>query len=419
MNEERLYWLGFSVFPGIGPVKFNILLAHYGSAKSAWETAGVPLARRGLAKLIGTKTAEKFSEFQKDFSVDAYAEKLEKKKVSFLTLADPEYPSLLKQTTKPPYVLYVKGDLGSIYSSSEVEKLSLSSRATQVVIPANAGIQMDPHVLPEDDNKITSAPMPRNDTTLIISVVGTRKITQYGRDVTQLITFELVGQGFTIVSGLAMGVDAVAHQTAIDNGGKTIAVLGCGVDCCTPEENTYLYDSIIEHGGCILSELPLGHPPSMGSFPARNRIVAGLSIGTVVTEGAEDSGALITADFALQYGRKAFAVPGPITSSLSKGPYKLIEKGGKLVTSVQDILNELKVQNSKLKTTAQNSKRKESRSSAEEEKILEILANEPLHFDEIVRRSKMSSSQAGSLLSLMEVKGIIRSVDGGFFAITS
>ena len=214
-----------------------------------------------------------------------------------------------------------------------------------------------------------------------------------------------------------MGVDAVAHKTAIDNNGKTIAVLGCGVDCVTPAENLNLYNEILEKGGCILSELPLGHPPSKGSFPARNRIVAGLSLGVLVTEGAEDSGALITAEYAFKNNRKVFAVPGSITSSLSKGPYKLLKKGAILVTSGEDILKELKVQNSKLKTTAPNSKFRVRGETREEQIILKILANEPLHFDEIVRRTGINSSKLGSVLSLMEIKGMVRNLDSGMFDI--
>lgn len=252
----------------------------------------------------------------------------------------------------------------------------------------------------------------------VIAVVGTRKITQYGRDVTELLTAELVSSGFTIVSGLAMGVDAVAHRTTIENNGKTIAVLGCGVDCVTPVENQSLYDQIIEKGGCVVSELPLGYSPTRGSFPARNRIVAGLSQGIVVTEGAEDSGALITADYAFKFNRKVFAVPGPITSNLSKGPYKLIAKGAKLLTTASDIINSLGIK-STMGTTSITRKEKIRGDSKEEEIILEILENETLHFDEIVKRSKFSSSRLGSMLSFMEIKGLIKSLDGDMYVINS
>ena len=156
--------------------------------------------------------------------------------------------------------------------------------------------------------------------------------------------------GFTIVSGLAIGVDAVSHKAALDNGGKTIAVLGCGVDCCNPTTNRNLYSQIIKNG-CVVSEVPLSKSPSRGLFPARNRIITGLSLGVLVTEGGEDSGSLITADYALSFSRRVFAVPGPITSNLSKGPFNLISKGAKLATSAEDILKEFKIGSSELRTS--------------------------------------------------------------------
>lgn len=181
----------------------------------------------------------------------------------------------------------------------------------------------------------------------------------------------------------------------------------------TPSENEALYNSIVRGYGAVVSEYPLGHPPTLGSFPSRNRIIAGLSQGVLVTEGAEDSGSLITADYALKFKRPVFAVPGPITSTLSKGPFKLISKGAKLVTSPQDILAEFKIQNSKGKIIS--SKLKVQKGTKDEKKVLKFLENEPLHFDEIARKTKINSSKLGSILSLMEVKGLVKSQDGGFF----
>lgn len=358
---ERDFYLGFSLFSGIGVVRFNALLKHFGSAKDAWQAP-----RSHLAELVGENLAEKFEDFRNEFSINEYLQKLKRAKVSFVTLSDDEYPSLLKQTSRSPFVLFVKGNLSCL----------------------------------NDLNHLSA-----------ISVVGTRKITSYGREVTELFTSELVAQGFTIVSGLALGVDAVAHQSTIDSKGSTIAVLGCGVDCCVPLENQSLYEEILDSGGCIISELPLGHPPSKGSFPSRNRIVAGLSVGVLVTEGAEDSGSIITADYALKYNRKVFAVPGPITSGLSKGPYKLIQQGAKLVINSDDILKELNIKSSKGDRGAKRAKGE----TKDEEKILNILQNEGLHFDEIARKSGIDSAKLGSLLSIMEVKGIIKSGEFGKF----
>jgi len=280
MTDEKRYWVAFSVFPGIGPVRFRLLLEHFGSAKKAWEA---PLS-------------DKFIHFRKTFDIDEYLEKLEHLHVSVLTLNDPKYPKLLKEISDPPFLLYIRG-------------------------------------------KNTGEPINLDQT---IAVVGTRNITRYGEEVTRKIVKGLVANGFTIVSGMAYGVDAIAHQTAIDSGGKTIAVLGCGIDIIAPEGNARLYRAIGEEGhGAIVSEMPLGLRPDKGMFVARNRIISGLSLGVVVTEGAGDSGALITARNAGEQGREVFAVPGPITSTYSRAPAQLIKKGATLVETVEDILDEI------------------------------------------------------------------------------
>lgn len=358
--DERLYYLGFSVFPGIGPVIFEKLRTHFGSAKAAWNASGEELYRVGLNR----KLVNNFEHFKKEFSHKKYSATLREKSIRFVVKTDKNYPSSLMQIRNPPIGLYQKGS-GELTHNS-------------------------------------------------IAIVGTRRVSSYGRDVTEMIATDLARVGFVIVSGLAVGVDTVAHTAAIKNNGQTIAVLGCGVDCCSPRENAPLYNSIVGGGGCVVSELPLGHPPTKGSFPSRNRIIAGLSLGVVVTEGAEDSGALITADYALAFGRKVFAVPGPITSPLSKGPIKLIQKGAKLVTSAEDIMLELGIMNQE----SGAKKRMIKGETKEEQKILELLEQEPLHFDEIVKRSKLSSSQIGSLLSLMEIKGMVKS-NGSLFTIAS
>lgn len=402
--DDRLYFLGFSVFPGIGPKTFQKLLAEFGSAKSAWGTT----ARSGLAGLIGEKTLARFEDFRNTFSPQDYAKKLQEKDVSFLCLTDKGYPQLLKEIKNPPIVLYVKGEMGALVAHENF----LVAHAKNQKIKTRDFDSANSH----NENFVVSPRQLENQK--LIAVVGTRKITQYGREVTEMFTRDLVAAGFGIVSGLAMGVDAVAHQVTIDNGGKTIAVLGCGVDCCTPAQNQHIYNSIVNGNGCVLSEFPLGQPPTIGSFPSRNRIIAGLSMGTLVTEGAEDSGALITADCAFQNNRKVFAVPGPITSGLSKGPYKLLEKGAKMVTSAQDILREFKIQDAPARhwlSPQATAGGKNETATEEEKKILEILENEQFTFDEIVRQLQLDSSIIGSTLSLMEVKGMIKSLDGGFF----
>lgn len=364
--DERLYWLGFSVFPGIGPRRFKTLLKRFGSAKETWKVTGPGLVKAGL----GEKLVSRFEKFRREFSLEGYANKLKEKKVWFLTLDDEEYPKQLQEIPNPPFVLYVKGSL-----------------------PEQSILGVEP----------------------LIAVVGTRKITNYGREVTEFLVRDLVSAGFAIVSGLAIGIDSVAHSTAVENDGKTIAVLGCGVDCCTPATNQHLYNSIVDSGGLILSEFPLSQIPTKGSFPSRNRIIAGLSAGVLVTEGAEDSGSLITADYAFKFGRKVFAVPGPITSSLSRGPHKLLERGARLVTSGEDILKELQISNNKLQINTKVQSSKKQKGTREERRILEILENEELHIDEIVRRSGWDIAKISSLLSLMEIKGMLRDVGGGTF----
>jgi DNA processing protein len=363
--QERFYWLGFSYFSGIGPKKFKLLLNEFKSAKASWEADP-----ESLQKILGKALTPSFIEFRETFSIIDYAEKLKKKRVKFLTQIDKGYPKLLSELGSPPYVLYVKG------------KFEFNS--------------------------------PENQKT--IAIVGTRKITEYGNQVTSVLTSDLVNNGFVIVSGLALGVDAVSHKVTLQNKGKTVAVLGCGVDCCYPRENQALYNSIVESGGAIVSEYPLGQSPSLGSFPSRNKIISGLSQGVVVTEGAFDSGAIYTADHAFNNNRPVFAVPGPITSSLSKGPHSLIGKGAKLISGAEEILTELRIKSSELRI--ENTKNIKG-STKDEQVIIDLLQNEPLHFDELVRRSKVKSSSLGSILSLMEMKGILKASNGGFYSIVN
>lgn len=369
---ERDYWLAFSAFPVIGPARFGKILEKFGTAETAWE-----VARRPLAKLIGEEQAEKFDLFRKEFSIEKYIKQLKAKDVWFVTLQDEDYPKLLKEIKSPPFVIYGKGDFEIL-----------------------TGFARQPSGLPRPT----------------IAVVGTRKTTEYGREVTKLLTAELVLNGFTIVSGLALGVDAISHMTALELKGKTIAVLGCGVDCCYPRENVSIYNSIVEKG-VVVSEFPLQMKPTQWTFPARNRIIAGLSQAVLVTEGAEDSGSLITAKLALRFNRRVFAVPGPITSAMSKGPYKLIAKGASLVTSAEDIIKSIKGGKS-IKSIKGDKRDMGDRGETEEEKkILKLLENEALHFDEIVRKTEFKSSKLGSLLTLMEIKGMVKSLDGGVFSI--
>jgi DNA processing protein len=367
MESEKMYWLGFSAFPGIGPLRFKLLLSYFGSAKKAWEAAEQELIKIGL----GEKLTAQFIAFKRKISLSGYAKEVQSKNIKVVTLIDKEYPKLLAEIPAAPFVIYVRGNLNWDIAKS-------------------------------------------------IGVVGTRMVTGYGQEVTRKLTAGLVDAGLTIVSGMAYGVDTVAHETAIENGGKTIAVLGCGVDVIYPASNTKLYWKIVEEYGTVISEFPPGMMTTKGLFPSRNRIISGLSLGVVVTEGAKDSGALITARYAAEQGREVFAVPGPITSPLSKGPTMLLKQGAKLVTEVDDILEELKISKS------QNFRSGKSdigrldileHLTAEEKKAVEILQNEDLHFDEIVRKSSIEAAKLGGILTVLEMKKIIKNMGGGIYGL--
>jgi DNA processing protein len=361
--EERLYWLGFSSFQGIGPIKFRMLLQTFWTAENAWHATEIELRNSG----IGDKVTDAFMDFRKGFNIELYAEELVSHDVSFIIQTDDLYPRALKEISNPPLILYVKGNR-DLFLPSEQETF--------------------------------------------LAVVGTRKVTSYGRHVTEILTQELASAGCTIVSGLAIGVDAIAHTAALEVRGKTIAVLGCGVDCCTPRENQLLYYQIVEQGGAIISEMPLSQGSFKGSFPQRNRIIAGMSHSVLVTEGAEDSGSLITANLGLDYQRNVFAVPGPITSSVSRGPISLLSKGAILTTQAKDILQTIG-----LASKSGTVKRKIVCDSKEEQLLIDLLQDQEMVFDELVRHSGLHPSQVGTLLSLMEMKGTILSDDQGKFSL--
>jgi DNA processing protein len=244
--------------------------------------------------------------------------------------------------------------------------------------------------------------------------VGTRKPTPYGKQVTEKLTGELVFSGITIVSGLARGVDGLAHRITLERKGTTIAVLGCGVDIIYPPDHQTLYYDILKSGGAVISEVPPGHTVARGLFPARNRIISGISRGVLVTEGAEDSGSLITAQCALDQGRDVFAVPGPISSYLSAGPAKLIKQGAKVVTEVADILDELKISPSTYHT---NRLQQKLREKPEEQQMIDLIASGTVHFDDIVRALHLSPATVGSILTVLELDGILQNLGNGEYGL--
>jgi len=286
--RERKYWIGFSAFPGIGPKRFSLLRDYFGSAEKAWRTDLKELLKVGLEE----KLAYKFVKFRENLNLNSVFLRLREKEIECQTLVDKNYPENLKKIDNPPFVLFVKGK-----------------------------------IKPQDR--------------LSLAVVGTRKMSLYGREITQNLTQQLVKSGLTIVSGLAYGVDTIAHQTTLANKGRTIAVLAGGLDDIYPPENQGLSRQIVKSHGALVSEFPPGHQLTTSDFPLRNRIISGLSLGTLVIEGTEKSGSLITARQAADQGREVFAVPGPINSPNSQAPLFLIKQGAKVVQNVEDILEEL------------------------------------------------------------------------------
>lgn len=357
--------MGFNVFEGIGPLRFKLLYDFFGSAEKAFRASGGELREVGL----GEGLVQRFLEFRKTFDADSYFLRLEKLGISVLCCEEESYPKMLKEIEGKPPLIYIKRQKLKGKSQNLFEKKA-------------------------------------------VAVVGTRKITGYGRQVTEMITEGLVSSGLVIVSGLARGVDEVAHETTLKCGGITIAVLGCGLDLIYPPEHKDLAERIVGGGGALVSEFPLGMQAVPGNFPARNRIISGLSLGVVVTEAAEDSGSLITASCAGEQGREVFAVPGPITSPLSAGTSALMKKGAKVVTGVDDILEELGI-----RRVACRGERKLEGLTGEELKIVKLLENESLQIDEIVRRTGKDSATVGGILSILEIKGVIRNLMEGVYGL--
>lgn len=356
-QNDLKYWVSFSRHPKIGAIRLVKLFNFFHSMEEAWRASFSDLLRAGLDEnIIHDFLAQKMA-----VNPDAEWERLIKENISVLTINDSQYPKLLKEIWNPPAILYMKG------------------------------------VLPPDDE-------------FNLAVVGTRKISTYGRQITSMLTSELVQNGFNIISGLALGVDALAHQTTVGLGGKTVAVLGSGIDdeSIYPTGNRFLASEIIKTGGAVISEYPTGTIAMPGNFPLRNRIVSGLSLGTLVIEAAEESGALITAHCALEQNREVFAVPGSIFNPTSAGPNKLIKIGAKAVTSVHDILETLNL----VQAANFTQNKKILPSSPEEEKILINLSAEPTHVDKIIAASGLDTAKVGAILTLMEMKGMVKNLGG-------
>lgn len=359
--DKRLYWLGWQfLLPGSSS-KIWSLVKYFGSLESAWYAQD-----KELVQVIGLKddSVQNLLRRREYIDPEQELEKLKNNNIDFICYYDTNYPQLLRDIYDPPPGLFVRGKL--------------------------------------------------KPTGPAVAVVGSRKATAYGLKVAEQLGRDLAKAGVTVVSGMARGIDTAAHKGAMKAaGGYTIAVLGCGVDVVYPPENDKVMQEIISKGA-LISEFPPGSAPEPWHFPVRNRVISGLSQCVVVVEAGERSGALITADIALEQGRDVAAVPGNIYSRMSKGPNGLIKQGAKLVESVADILEELGIGN-----LFPNEEVPESRVninlSAKEKKIFNLLCSEPMHLDEIISRSGSSPGEVLSLLMYLEVKGIVKQLPGKRF----
>ncbi|MBT9159920.1 MAG: DNA-processing protein DprA [Dehalococcoidia bacterium] len=345
--SEIKYWVGFNMIPGIGRVRFGRLLEYFGDMGKAWHANMAELIAAGLDH----RSANTIVARRPKIELDAAMDRLDRYNVKVLTQNDPSFPQRLKEIYDVPPVLYVRGTL-----------------------------------IPDDE--------------WALAVVGTRHATMYGREVTQRLTTDLARNKITIVSGLARGIDSIAHRAALAAGGRTIAVFACGLDMVYPAENRELAQEIMKHGA-LVSDYPLGAKPKAENFPRRNRIMSGMSLGVLVVEAAEKSGAMITANLALQQDREVFAVPGSILSAASRGSNFLIREGAKAVLEVNDILEELNLNivPQQLELLVPE--------NANESLLLKYLSQEPRHIDELCRYSSLPIPTVSSTLTMMELKGMV------------
>ncbi|MGE5473442.1 MAG: DNA-processing protein DprA [Ignavibacteriales bacterium] len=358
MSKGKFYiWL--KSIPGVGEKRFFALKDYFGSPEKVWNASKSDLlCVEGMEKVADAIVSQEFRE-----KAERYMNNLNKNGIRLISIEDSEYPDILKNIHKPPQVMHIKGCMS-------LQKLSG------------------------------------------IAIVGARNATSYGTDMARQLAKELSFRGITVISGMARGVDTYAHRGAVEAGGMTVAVMGCGVDIAYPPENRQLIDKVCE-SGAVISEYAVGEKPFPLNFPARNRIISGLSKGVVVIEAGEKSGSLITADLALEQGREVFAVPGNADSNFSKGTNSLIKQGAKLVISVEDILEEFE----ELKNVKIKNKQKEELKgfSKEERKLIESMDAGSVHIDVLSRTTGYNVQSVNTMLMMLELKGIIKQLPGKFY----
>ncbi len=358
MDDKTEAFVAFSHFLGIGPIKFQAIKKTFKSVDQAYTS---DLTK--LSKAIGLNLASQFIDFRKDFNIKDLTKKFKDKNIKVIHQEDKLFPKNLLNIADPPICIYVKG---------YYEKFDFDDR--------------------------------------FVSVVGTRMPTSYGQRVTRDIVYSLVGSGYKIVSGLALGIDAIAHNAAIEIGGLTVAFLGCGVDVVYPYSNSRLYELILKTKGLIISEFPPGMTVLKGLFVARNRLISALSKSVIIVEGSDKSGALITAKYAAEQGKDVYAVPGNITSKMSQAPNILIKEGAKPIISLDYISQEFNLR--KRKTIEKIDKRNLNNL---EKSLINILENEPKGIDEILELVKKDISLILQALTGLELKGyIIKNSEGKY-----
>ncbi len=358
-QEELIYLNAFNCMPFLGPKRITALISAMGSAKQSWQSSEEVVKQVEGFENIAVRLFEE----KRKIDPPSEWEKLYKKGIKCIATGSAEYPVLLKQLTCPPPVLYYRGNL-------------------------------------------------KGENNQVIAIVGSRRATFYGKEVAQRLAGELTTAGVSIVSGMALGVDTAAHIGCLENNGYTIAVLGCGLDHCYPPSNKDLMEQIAS-SGTVMSEFPLGTRPLPGHFPQRNRIISGLSLGTVVVEATAKSGSLITANYALEENREVFAVPGNIGSPYSRGCHQLIREGAHLVESASDILNEILIdrpaeEQLTLVPTAQNL-------NSDEKKVLSLIPYQPMHIDDLIKVCGNPASEIISTLLSLELKKLVRQTPGKYF----
>jgi len=360
--DDKKFFNAFNLIENIGCAVIQRLFNHFSDLKTAWEAPENELREAGLKETALNALLKE----RNKISPEKELEKLEKENINIVAIKDTDYPELLKQIYNPPFALYVKGHIKPVA----------------------------PH----------------------IAIVGSRKTSSYGKQAAQILSKGLASKSLTIVSGLATGIDTIAHTEALQAGQETIAVLGSGIDTNSiyPASNKKLAEAIINQGA-LISEFPVGTAPLRYHFPMRNRIISGLSLATLIIEAGETSGALITAKYALEQNREVFAIPGSIFSENSIGTNNLIKSGAKLTTNAQEIIEELN-----LTLATKKIVKKDPTPDNEEEKIiLEKLSHEPIHVDKISETTKLNIANLNAILTMMEMKGKVKNLGGMMYVISS